>query len=166
MIELINGKTHDFLNPSEPDINVIAHSLANLNRWCGHTSKPFSVAQHSVLVSYLVPKCYALEALLHDAPEAYLGDVASPLKKLLPDYTRLEEIQWEAVCAKFGTPQVLHPEVVHADKVALCLENEMLREGNDMGLKVTAIHRAAWLHVPDYDNGKQAFLARFKELWA
>lgn len=105
-----------------PRIETIAHALSNINRWTGHTIRPFSVAQHSLLVSYLVPPEFALEALLHDATEAYLGDIAAPLKALLPAYQRLETMHWIWIAADFGLPVNQSPEVKLADMQALALE--------------------------------------------
>lgn len=69
--------------PEDVDIVDIAHALAAVNRFNGHTREPYSVAQHSVLVSYEFDTDdpnVALLALLHDASEAYLGDIPRPLK--------------------------------------------------------------------------------------
>lgn len=64
------------------DIDDIAHQLAGMNRWLGATRQPYSIAQHSVHVSELVPPCDALWALLHDASEAYLVDIPTHIKRL------------------------------------------------------------------------------------
>ena len=123
-IILSDHKRHYFDLPvgQVPRIETIAHALSNINRWTGHTIRPFSVAQHSLLVSYLVPPEFALEALLHDATEAYLGDIASPLKALLPEYQRLEAAHWVWIAEAFGLPTKMSPEVKHADMQALALE--------------------------------------------
>lgn len=65
----------------EIDIEAIAHSLAMQCRFNGHTSKFYSVAEHCAHAHDLVPEVYRLEALLHDASEAYLCDLPRPLKK-------------------------------------------------------------------------------------
>lgn len=123
-IILCDHSRHYFSLPTGqvPGIGTIAHALSNINRWTGHTLRPFSVAQHSLLVSYLVPPEFALEALLHDATEAYLGDIAAPLKSLLPEYQRLELIHWEWIAEAFGLPRDMSPEVKYADMQALALE--------------------------------------------
>ncbi len=82
----------------------IARSLAKLARWTGHTDDEeiYSVAQHCVMVSYLLePHELGLEGLLHDAHEFVLGDVSSPLKKEL-DCGRLRELAhgWDRVIGR------------------------------------------------------------------
>ena len=71
-----------------PRIEDIAHALAQINRYTGHAARPYSVAEHSMLVCDIVRakglNAHAqLLALLHDAHEAYCGDVASPIKTVL-----------------------------------------------------------------------------------
>lgn len=72
--------------PEEVKTKDIAHALANICRFNGHTRGFYSVAAHSVHVSRLVPPEFALEALLHDAAEAYVGDMVRPLKRGLPAF--------------------------------------------------------------------------------
>src|SRR5688572_3732903 len=75
------------------DLNDIAHSLAQVNRYNGHGRFPFSVATHSVLVSLLMEEVTGgdpFEGLYHDGTEAYLADVAAPIKPLLPDWKALD----------------------------------------------------------------------------
>lgn len=78
--------------PEQIRIDDIARALSRLNRWCGHVgARAYSVAQHSYYVSRLVPREFQRVALMHDAQEAYVGDVARPLKRLLGhNYEALE----------------------------------------------------------------------------
>ena len=99
----------------------IAHALSMQCRFNGH-SQFYSVAEHSMVVASLVPHQFRLEALLHDAAEAYLGDIVSPLKALLPDYQALETKVDQAIRAKYCLPSEHTPEVTAADKQALILE--------------------------------------------
>lgn len=113
----------------------LAHALAQLCRFGGHTAKFYSVAQHSVLVSRLVPAEQALAALLHDAAEAYLGDTVTPLKSYqlhhCPALAGVEETIRKAVFQRFGAPQCPHkltPEIKAADVLALATERRDLLE--------------------------------------
>jgi phage pi2 protein 07 len=92
-IRTYHGLEFDFVDPKPEQVCIedIAHALSNICRFTGHTPNHYSVAEHSILVSYYVEPQNRLLALLHDASEAYLGDVASPLKQLLPEYKKLEE---------------------------------------------------------------------------
>lgn len=112
------------LHPEDVDIHDIAHSLARTCRYGGHTFGYLSVARHSIWVSDLLaarghPEL-ALTGLLHDASEAYLGDIPRPIKHqdAMLGY-RSAEAAAEAVIAKvFGTPHPLPDEVHQADSDA------------------------------------------------
>jgi len=107
---LINRKVVDVQNlrPQDVDLEVIGHALSLINRYNGHTPFPYSVAQHSIYVMYLAEavgfsKKTQLLALLHDATEAYIGDVIRPLKQtpVYEDYMDLEIKVWGAISAHF-----------------------------------------------------------------
>lgn len=94
------------------DARDIAHSLANQCRYNGHTRIFYSVAEHCVLMSYCVPEQDALWALLHDAPEAYVGDLIRPLKRNLPLYVEIEDRIMDVICEKFMLHQTFMPDSV------------------------------------------------------
>lgn len=103
-------------------IEDIARGLSNECRFAGQLSNFYSVAQHSVYVSQLVPAEFALEALLHDATEAYMKDIPSPLKAILPDYKMIEAMMNVLIRKQFKLP-LIQSEVVHyADLVMLATE--------------------------------------------
>lgn len=120
------------------DIRHIAGALSRLCRFTGHTSQFYSVAQHSAFCADWLLRTnrpqFALEALLHDAPEAFIADLSSPLKSLLPEYKALEAPIQRAIYDAFGV--TVRPEdvvsggksrAVHeADMVALATEKRDL----------------------------------------
>jgi hypothetical protein len=123
-----SGIEFDVCNP-EPDlieIEDIAHALANLCRFTGHTKHFYSVAQHSFLCASLVPPEHRFETLLHDAAEAYVGDVSSPLKAQLPGYKLIECKVEQAVRERFGLPPKMSPWVKEADLQMLAAEKAQL----------------------------------------
>lgn len=71
------------LQPQDMTADILGATLAKINRFNGRTPQPWSVASHSVLVSYLVRLELAPWALLHDAHEAFLGDITFPAVELL-----------------------------------------------------------------------------------
>lgn len=101
-IETVSGIKFHFLNPTEGEIDVkdIAFSLANQCRFNGHVSF-FSVAEHSVAVAARLPPKLQLAGLLHDAAEAYLSDIPSPIKQWLPDYQAMENKVQAVIYDKF-----------------------------------------------------------------
>lgn len=125
-ITTYTGKKFDLLNPQAKDICIedIAHALACVNRFAGHTNKPISVAQHSVYVSRQCPGSHALQALLHDASEAYLGDITFYLKKMdgFGGFRTAEDTLERAIFAKFGCALEMHPDVWRADRVMVMFE--------------------------------------------
>ncbi len=108
-IKTFSGKHfyYDKINKDDIVINDIAVSLSNICRFAGHLSHFYSVAQHAVLCSQLVPQEFAFEALMHDATEAYCQDIPAPLKRLLPDYKRMEEKIDAVIREKYGLPPVM-----------------------------------------------------------
>jgi uncharacterized protein len=90
------------VDPSVIRIKDIAHALSILCRFNAQCLKPYSVAEHSVHVSYEIAPEFALVGLMHDAAEAYLGDVPGPLKVCLPGFQAIENRMIHAIGTKFG----------------------------------------------------------------
>jgi hypothetical protein len=138
-IQTFTGRAFDLLNP-DPDsivIDDIAHHLALLNRFTGATAQPYSVAQHSVLCSLIVPRELALAALLHDAAEAYVTDVSRPLKVAMrkntghpvSDYDWIAARAEDAIAAKFGV-SFEDPRIAEADMRMLATERVHLHNSS------------------------------------
>lgn len=117
-IETVTGRKVHFLHPEpdEIDIKDIAFSLSNQCRFNGHVQF-YSVAEHSVMVSAMCPEKDQLAALLHDASEAYLSDIPSPVKQYLPDYKAIEETVQKAINDKFNV-NTFTENIKYADKKA------------------------------------------------
>lgn len=144
MFPLYSGKWFDFnASPSEMaksiDIVDIAHALSQKCRFGGQSPVFYSVAQHSVLVSKVARTLttdnqrsweLALEGLLHDAAEAYMGDVVSPLKCLMPEYKKLEQKIEGVVLGHFGIKR-LSEEIHFADRVLLRTEQRDIMGRDD-----------------------------------
>ena len=111
IILTLTGKYFNLFEPSPEmvDIRDIAAGLSNKGHFSGLTPSFFSIAQHSVMVcdefAFLGPHNdpgLKLLALLHDAAEAYIGDMIKPLKVRMPQFSEVEDNIMKAICAKFG----------------------------------------------------------------
>ncbi len=107
-------------------IEDIAHGLAYQCRFNGQTREFYSIAQHSLIVASLVPSRLRLAALLHDAAEAYLGDMVKPLKVLLPEFSALEESVTDIIASTFGIDFSDYDPIKRADLIALATEKRDL----------------------------------------
>ena len=167
-ILLQSGKFYDYLQPEKNEFTIedVALGLSHLCRYGGQVDKFYSVAQHAYYVSYAVEdKRYELDALLHDNVEAFMVDVPTPLKMLLPDYKAMEALHEAAMFARFGLDYPMHPSVHKADQAVFVAEVRDLKPANK--------HWEKWSHVEAYDGhivpwtSKKAydmFLYRYYEL--
>ena len=117
------------LDPREEDIDPadIAHALSLICRFGGHARRFYSVAEHCVLLSYAVAPEHALWALLHDAAEAYVGDMVRPLKRSMPWFREAEGRILAEIVGRFDLQPRWMPHAVidadnrilHSERVAL-----------------------------------------------
>lgn len=126
IMEVMSGRFIDVFNPKVEDIEIedIIHGLAHLCRFGGHTSRHYSVAEHSVNVSYLVPEEHALQGLMHDATEAYLVDLPTPIKKHWPFYYEVEARLHGVICERFGIDPAM-PESVREADARICITEKI-----------------------------------------
>lgn len=168
------------LKPRVEDIDIldIAHALSNLCRFAGHVREFYSVAQHSYLVSVAVSKWTAGSdrtlmrwGLMHDAAEAYLVDVPSPLKRMAgfgDGYRAAEKKLLRVIARKFHLSPIAEPEDVRwYDHILLCTEQRDLYANREEA------------YVPSYNVpmlpeiitawspklAEEMFLAKFVELF-
>lgn len=162
VIETRSGARVDLLCPRPASITIddIAWSLSRTARFNGHTDgcSPYSVAQHSVWVAQVVQDLFdadpvtTLQALLHDAHEAYTGDIASPLKHLpalRPHIKAIERGLQEAIHVAFDVPppDAAQDFLIHyADRLALAVEaDRLMRSGAaGYGLSTDLVERASF----------------------
>lgn len=171
-IQTAAGRYFDLLRPNDNHFGIeeIAHALSHICRFTGHTREHYSVAQHSWLVSWLVPAQFALHGLLHDAAEAFVGDVSSPLKRQMPTYQWIEQGVESAVLNRFGLygwPDDSYRAVKQADLVALVTEQRDLMppRGDGDWSNVDGIEPLPWTiePLPSF-MAKALFLRRFEQL--
>lgn len=151
----------------------IAHALSQLCRWTGHTRFLYSVAQHSWYCSYLVPREFALAALLHDASEAYLGDMNRPLKHYTaagPAYMAVEAKVEEVIFGKFGLqypmPEIIKQvdtQMLYAERYQLLNVRDVWYEPNKWGYDDVQASVKIEEITPRF--AEEMFLSRFNELY-
>lgn len=184
MIATYTGRLVDFLNPDRNQICImdIAHALANICRYNGHTSRFYSVAEHCVRMSFLEGD--KLAYLLHDAAEAYIGDIPSPQKPYLRILGPSEGNDWPFREIERGIQQVIGSALGIPDLVERTTTREVKRRDTQlfaeevdtlMSDKAQDLY-ALWIPVdleripidfaqhPYGENYKSAFLRRYYEL--
>lgn len=123
--DCIRTFTGIYMNVFEPTeemvcIEDIAHALAHQCRFGGHLPHFYSVAEHSAMTSIVVNHTSnALAGLLHDASEAYLLDIPSPIKKRLANYKEIEDVLMRVIANKFQFAYPLDEDVKKADNFML-----------------------------------------------
>ena len=147
------------LKPDDITLEDIAHSLSLQCRFNGHIARHYSVARHSINVRSLARNSgerlnLQRVALLHDATEAYLTDLPTPIKDVLPEYRALESFVWDKVCRRFD----LNPDdlffIKKYDKLMFNLEVANLFEEDtyhfDKGINIS--------FASDFKDDEEEFL--------
>lgn len=168
-IVLYSGNLFWFNAPEKSLFTVedIAHALANTCRFGGHCVEFYSVAQHSVEASYIVSPQHAMAALMHDAAEAFVGDMPSPLKMLLPEFKTLEKRIEAEVMRRFNINLPLPAEVKHADLRMLATERrDIMPVTSDLWSILEGVKPIARRIVRmEAKEAEEIFLARYYELY-
>lgn len=166
--QTFSGKAFWVADPKEKDIDIrdIAHGLSNICRFAGQSRRFYSVAEHSLLLSWVVPRQQALWALLHDAPEAYMGDIPRPVKRCIPGISELEAGVMSCVARRFGLEGTEVPDFVHFQDTNILMNEAAVLLGptphpwNTGGVIIPGIRIACY--TPEVVEG--LFLYRFQEL--
>lgn len=168
----VSGVLVDLMTPDPLTIlwSDIAHALAHQCRFNGHTRVFYSVAEHSFRVSQYVPAADALWGLVHDAAEAYIGDVVSPVKRLCPELYEVERRLLDAIAQKLDLPADMPESVLEADARMLATEaRDMLPDASWCKATPYPVSTRDWLFGRKYlpmtpDEARTAWLGRLREL--
>ena len=166
-ILLYSGEYFDYENAEGSlfTIEDIARGLSHICRFAGQCARFYSVAEHSVYVSQIVPLEHAFAALMHDAAEAFIGDMAKPLKVMCRDYQAIERRVERAVLGRFDLTLPMHRCVKEADIVMLATEQAQIMRNRD-DWEYTRGRAVADLTIKGLgpDDAMALFLSRFQEL--
>jgi len=165
-IQLYSGRAFHFGNPRVEEVHIedIAHALSLLCRFGGHCREFYSVADHSIRCAENVPKEFRLEALLHDATEAYIVDMPRPIKYVLKEYKVVEDNIDKVIRQKFGLPDTISPEVKEIDARMLSTERRDLMKPSELEWHkmLDPIDQIVYPRTPK--ESYNDFLEMFKEL--
>lgn len=170
-----SGGKYFLTEPRPQDVHIvdIAHALALTNRFGGHTQVPYSVGQHSLYVVRMLQlmtkdPIVHLHGLLHDASEAFLGDVVRPLKHAMPQYLALEAKTQALILRKLGIPKLNDEEPVKiADNRVLLAERKAIIKLCPHKWAYLNVKPAPFKIVPEnWRRTEQRFLSEFHALKA
>lgn len=169
--------------PGQVDVMSIAWSLSQINRFNGHCLRPYSVAEHSLLVCEIAEREFDVDlhgqfaALMHDAHEAYAGDMHTPGKAQIGLGWVEWETRWERLvrqCFSLITAAHIHHQVIKkADLMALATERRdlMPQRATTPWPVLKDVEPVAWvrLNAPErlkagWEDWRDRFLDRYHEL--
>lgn len=139
IIEAFNGQYFSLDSDDLEGLAIenIAHALSMVNRFCGHTKFPYSVAEHSVHVASQLPPELQLIGLMHDGSEAYIQDIPAPFKPYLPDYAVIEKKVQDRVYRSVQLDpewvDSVYPEVKRVDSMMCQVEATFLLHSKGEG---------------------------------
>ena len=187
-IQTVMGNWIDLTAPAPGTITAadISHALSLINRWCGHTCRPYSVAEHSLLVAEIVERELGgdvhaqLAALLHDAHEAFIGDISTPAKRALADadnadaWGAFEALHTRATRRAFAvvdSSKRYGHLIKQADAIALATEWRDLMPSKGQALPGCTAEPVGWVRLMSderrrmsWADWRQAFADRLDEL--
>lgn len=154
--------------PEDIEITDIAHALGMVCRYAGHCRRFYSVAEHCWLLSYSVDQEHALTALLHDATEAYMGDLVRPLKNRMPDYKAVEDRLWSVIADRFNLPEGIPQQVKEYDTRIVADEREQIMAPSRLPWTATEGYAPLGVYINGWSpiTAGEKYLARFHQLTA
>lgn len=168
-MQTATGRAFWPLDPQPEDVAIadIAHALAHICRYNGHCSRFYSVAEHSVLVASALPPQLKLCGLLHDAAEAYVGDMTRPLKPHMPTHQDAEFKVHAAIARRYRLTLPMPDEVWKADFRILIDEQDALMPNPPFPWEGLAGHEPLGVTIEGWppDLAKERFLSLFRELY-
>lgn len=185
-----SGREVDLAYPMLDDLVIedVAHALSLTNRFNGHTARPYSVAEHSLLVCEIAERALGLNvfeqayALMHDAHEAYTGDQPTPAKSVIGSGWRAFELRLQHLISmrfRFHTAMVTaHADIKVADLIALRIEREQLmphRRPNGLPStpwpQIQGLPEVDWVNLMEparvnmaWHEWRDLFVERYREL--
>lgn len=170
-IGLLSGASMNYDEPEKSDVTLddLASALSNICRFSGHLPCFYSVAQHLVNTSRIVPIKLAFDALMHDTAEAFTNDLPTPLKWSLPVFKDLEVRIESAMAKRFGFNYPYDSAVKLADTQMLLLEKKYVKLDDRYWPNFDGIeyeHLASFVDLKPWQpvRAKREFLERYEEL--
>lgn len=163
-IRTFSGVNFTIFDPQPEMILIedIAHALSRLCRYGGHCNNFYSVARHSIITSYLVSEEFALEALMHDATEGFIGDCVTPLKKEMPQFNQIEDVIHKVIAKKYNLSYPMSKEVKLADEQMIGYEWDYFME-NKPNINLIPFYEKYFINA-NIEETEKHFLKRFNEL--
>lgn len=168
---MLSGCLFDYNDPAGSNVTIedIAAALSKVCRFAGHIHQFYSVAQHAVNTSRIVPPAFAFDALMHDTAEAFTNDLPTPLKFAVPIFKELEARIEAAMGEKFGFRFPLPAPVKLADLQMLGIEKTRLKRDHSEWAVLEGIDWESVEHLVDLTpwtpaDAEAVFLVRYTEL--
>jgi hypothetical protein len=165
-IETYSGAHVNVFNPEPGTIHIgdIAHALSMCTRFNGHLSDYYSVAEHCIHLSHLeTRRQFQLGALLHDAGEAYLSDVPSPIKGFLPEINKIEDRLLNMILIKYNAE--INKVLWDYDKRICATEAQRMGMDTSKWTNQYEPFDNLTLYNWDWRTAKYEYLKRFAELY-
>jgi uncharacterized protein len=167
-IKTASGIKFHIFQPSVKEVSIydIAHSLSLLCRFNGHTPFLYSVASHSLIGSYICDEEYAKDFLMHDSTESFIGDMATPLKREMTKFKKVENHIYKTISKKFNLSNPLPKEVKEMDKLMFLMEWSYLMGGSKPWGIPFPMSRKEFMNIATLSPEKteKLFVKRYSEL--